>query len=38
MKFELNEYKASLTDEEILSDIKQVADSLNVDYIAISTY
>ncbi len=38
MKFELNEYKASLTDEEILSDIKQVADSLNVDYISISTY
>lgn len=38
MKFELNEYKASLTDEEILSDIKQVADSLNVDYISINTY
>ena len=38
MKFELNEYKASLTDEEILSDIKRVADSLNTDYISISTY
>lgn len=38
MKFELNEYKSSLTDGEILSDIKRVAVSLNVTYISISTY
>lgn len=38
MKFQLNEYKASLTDEEILSDIKSVADSLKETYISISTY
>ena len=38
MKFELNEYKPSLTDGEILSDIKRVAVSLKVTYISISTY
>lgn len=38
MKFELNEYKRELSDDEILNDIKSVANKLNVDYIAISTY
>ena len=38
MKFELNEYKRELTDEEILNDIKNVANTLNCDYISISTY
>lgn len=33
MNFVLNDYKPFLTDEEILSDIKQVALNLNVDYI-----
>lgn len=38
MRFELNEYKSFLTDDEILADIKRVAHSLNVTYISISTY
>ena len=38
MNFVLNNYKPFLTDEEILSDIKQVALNLNVDYISINTY
>ena len=38
MKFELNEYKAKLSDEEILNDVKLVAQKLNVDYISVSTY
>jgi len=38
MKFELNEYKRELTDEEIIADIKRVAEQLNIDYISISTY
>ncbi|MFZ3152041.1 MAG: HNH endonuclease [Anaerolineaceae bacterium] len=38
MKFELNEFKRELTDEEIIEDIKRVAKELNTDYIAISTY
>lgn len=38
MRFELNEYKSFLTDDEILADIKRVAYSLNVTYISISTY
>ncbi len=38
MNFVLNDYKPFLTDEEILSDIKQVALNLNVDYISINTY
>lgn len=38
MNFILNNYKPFLTDEEILSDIKQVALNLNVDYISINTY
>lgn len=38
MNFILNSYKPFLTDEEILSDIKQVALNLNIDYISINTY
>lgn len=38
MRFELNEYKRELTDEEILQDIKSVASSLGTDYISISLY
>ena len=30
MKFELNDYKQELTDEEILSDIKNTAERLGV--------
>nr|WP_325194270.1 hypothetical protein [uncultured Oscillibacter sp.] len=38
MKFELNDYKQELTDEEILSDIKNTAERLGRDYISISYY
>lgn len=38
MEFVLNEYKKQLTDDEILSDIKKVAQDLNVDYLSISVY
>jgi len=38
MKFELNEYRGELTDEEIIEDIKRVAKELSKDYISISTY
>ncbi len=38
MKFELNDYKKELTDDEILSDIKAVAKQLGKSYISISTY
>ena len=38
MKFELNEWKAQLTDEEILMDIQETARALGRDYISISTY
>lgn len=38
MKFELNDYKKELTDEEIIEDIKRVAKELVHDYISISTY
>lgn len=38
MNFILNNYKPFLTNEEILSDIKQVALNLNIDYISINTY
>jgi hypothetical protein len=38
MKFELNEYRKELTDEEIIEDIKRVAMELSKDYISISTY
>lgn len=38
MDFVLNDYKPSLTDEEILADIKKVALELNVDYISINIY
>ena len=38
MKFELNDYKQELTDEEILSDIKNTAEKLGRDYISISHY
>lgn len=38
MKFELNEWKTQLTDEEIIADIKKTAATLGKDYISISTY
>lgn len=38
MKFELNDYKRELSDEEILSDIQRVAQELKVEYIPISSY
>lgn len=38
MKFELNEWKKELTDEEILSDIQETAKALGKEYISISTY
>ncbi len=38
MKFELNDYRKELTDEEIIEDIKRVAQELEYDYISISTY
>ena len=38
MKFELNEWKTQLTDEEIIADIKKTAAILGKDYISISTY
>lgn len=38
MKFELNEWKVQLTDEEILTDIWETAKALGKDYISISTY
>lgn len=38
MKFELNEYKRQLTDEEIITDINRVARELNREYISISVY
>lgn len=38
MKFELNEYKPQLSDEEILTDIQRTAKKLETDYISISTY
>ena len=38
MKFELNDYKPELTDDEILLDIKNTAERLGRDYISISCY
>ena len=38
MEFVLNEYKKQLTDDEILSDIKKVAQDLKADYLSISSY
>ncbi len=38
MNFELNEYKNELADDEIISDIKSTATSLNVEYLSISLY
>ena len=38
MKFELNEWKAQLTDEEIIADIQETAKQLGKDYISISVY
>ena len=38
MKFVLNDYKQSLSDEEILQDIKKVAKKFDTDYISISIY
>lgn len=38
MKFELNDWKSQLTDEEIIADIQETARKFNKDYISISTY
>lgn len=38
MKFELDDWKAQLTDEEIIADIQDTAKKLNKDYISILTY
>lgn len=38
MKYELNEYKAKLTDDEILIDIQKTAKRFDRDYISISFY
>lgn len=38
MNFELNVYKNELTDDEIISDIKATATSLNIEYLSISLY
>ena len=38
MKFELNEWKKQLTDEDILTDIQETARTLGKDYISLSTY
>ena len=38
MKFELNDYKRELSDQEIIEDIRRVAEELRTDYISISTY
>lgn len=38
MKFELNNYPKTLTDDDILKDISCVAQKLKVDYLSISTY
>lgn len=38
MKFELNEYTAQLSDEEILQDLQMVAKKLSTDYLSISAY
>ena len=35
MKFELNEWKTQLTDEEIIADIQKTATRLGKDYISI---
>lgn len=38
MKFELNEWKKEITDEEILSNIQETAKAVGKEYISISTY
>lgn len=38
MKFELNDYRKELTDEEILQDIRNVARLLNSNYVSLSKY
>lgn len=38
MKFELNEYRQNLSNEEILSDIMKTAEQLGQDYISLSYY
>ena len=38
MKFELNDWKKQLTDEEILDNIRETAKTLGKDYMSISTY
>lgn len=38
MKFELNDWKVQLTDEEIIADIQETAKRLGKDYISISAY
>lgn len=38
MRFELNEYRHELSDDEILEDIKNVAKGLGTDFISFATY
>ena len=38
MKFELNEYHRETTKEELIQDLRRVANELNPDYISRSTY
>jgi len=38
MKFELNDHKQELSDEEILADIKETSEKFNQDYISIFFY
>lgn len=38
MKFELNEYHRETTKEELIQDLRRVANELNTDYISRSTY
>lgn len=38
VKFELNDYKRQLTDDEIISDIAETAKRLETDYLSISSY
>lgn len=38
MKFELNEYHRDIPKDELIADLKKVANTLNTDYISRSTY
>jgi len=38
MKFELEEYHRGITDEELIADLKRIANELNKKFISFSTY